>query len=83
MSYISKEYYSISLKSTKFNRRKIQECLELLSKTVDDVWKTTSKFNLTISQENLNEWPLSGDIRNLDGITTIRISEEIVQKHKD
>ena len=56
---------------------------KISSQTVDDVWKNTTKFNLTISQENLNEWPLSGDIRNLDGITTIRISEEIVQKHND
>ena len=71
------------LKSTKFDRRKIQKWLELLSKTVDDVWKTTSKFNLTIYQENLNGWPLSGDIRDLDDMIIILLPEEIVQKHKD
>ena len=32
---------------------------------------------------NLNEWPLSGDIRNLDDMIIILLSEEIVQKHKD
>ena len=63
------------MKSTKYNRRKIQKYLELLSQTVDDVWKNTCKFNLTISQENLNEWPESGDIRNLDDIITIPIPE--------
>ena len=52
LSYNSKKEIKITLKSTKFDRRKIQKYLELLSKTVDDVWKTTSKFNLTISQEN-------------------------------
>ena len=66
------------MKSTKFDRRKIEKYLELLSKIVDDVWKTTSKFNLTLSQENLNKWPLSGDIRNLDDIITIPIPGEIV-----
>jgi len=45
--------------------------------------KNTPKFNLTISQENLNEWPASGDISNLDDIITIPISDDIVQKHKD
>ena len=37
--------------------------------------KNTTKFNLTISQENLNEWLESVDIRNLDDIITIPISE--------
>ena len=71
------------MKSTKYNRRKIQKCLELLSKTVDDVWKNTTKFNLTISQENLNEWSESEDIRNLDDIITITMPENVVQKHND
>ena len=57
MSYNSNKESKITLKSTKFDRRKIQKCLELLSKTVNNVWKSTSKFNLTISQENLNKWP--------------------------
>ena len=71
------------MKSTTFDRKKIQKCLELVPKTVDDVWKTAIKFNLTISQEIVNDRPLSGDIRNLDDIITILIPEEIVQKHKD
>ena len=80
LSYNLKKNSSILLKSIKYNRSKIQKCLELLNKIVDDVWETTSKFNLTISQYNLNEWP---DIRNVDDITTIPIPEEIVQKNKD
>ena len=39
---------SISLKSSKFDRRKIKKCLELLSETVNDVWKTTTNFSLNI-----------------------------------
>ena len=70
------------MKSTEFNRRKIQKCLQLLSQTVDDVWRNANQFNLTISQENLNEWPESGDIRHLDDIITIPISEDTVQKHR-
>ena len=45
--------------------------------------ETTTKFNLTNSQENLNELPKSGDIWNLDDIITIPIPDDIVQKHKD
>ena len=66
------------MKSTKINRSKIQNCLELLSEMVDDIWKITSKFNLTISQKNLNQWSLSGDIRNLDDSIPIHIPEGIV-----
>ena len=33
----------------------MQKCLELISKTVDDLWENAGKFNLTISQDNLNE----------------------------
>ena len=81
--YNSKKYSFILLKSTKFNRSKIQKYLELLSETLNDVQITTSKFNLSISQENLNEWPLISDIRNLDDIIIIPIPQEIIQKHKD
>ena len=65
------------------NEEKYKTYLELLSKTVDYVWKNTSKFNLTISQENLNKWPESDDIRNLDDIITIPIPKDIVQKDKN
>ena len=73
MSYNSKKDSTISLKSTEFERGKIQKVLELLSKTVDDAWKTISNFNITVSQRNLNKWSISSDIRNLDNIITIPI----------
>ena len=38
------------LKSTKFERKKIQETLELLSHTVDGVWKSNDKFKITMSE---------------------------------
>ena len=76
MSYNSKKYSSISLNSTKFNRSKVQNVLELFSKTVDYLWKTATNLNLNISQEHFNEWSLSGDIRNLDDIIIILISEK-------
>ena len=53
--FLNKKGSNILLKSTKYNRRKLQKCLELLSRTVDDILKITTKFNLSISQENLNE----------------------------
>ena len=72
----------IVLKSTKFERKKIQRCLELLSCTVEGVWKEKESFKINISQENLEKWPESGDIRNLDEVVTIPIAEEIVQSEK-
>ena len=54
LSFKSKKDCSISLKSTKYNRSKIQKFLELLSQTVDDEWKNTINLNATLSQENLN-----------------------------
>ena len=42
----------ISLKSTKFERIKIQKCLELLSCTVEGVWKEKNDFKIKLSQEN-------------------------------
>ena len=57
--------FSISLKLTKYERRKIERYLELLSKAVNDLWKFTRDFNITVSQENLNKWSVSGDINNL------------------
>ena len=37
LPYNSKNKSKITLKGTKFDRKKTQKCLELLSKTVDDV----------------------------------------------
>ena len=47
LSHNSKKECKIT---SKFDRRKIQKRLELLSKTVDYVWKITTNFNLTIYQ---------------------------------
>lgn len=40
------------------NKINTQKCLEILSKIVDDVYKSTSKFDLTIFKKYLNKWPL-------------------------
>ena len=53
------------LKSTKFERFKIQRALELLSHTVEGVWKKTDKFNIEISNEKLQKWPEKGDLVEL------------------
>ena len=68
---------NIVLKSTKFERIKIQRYLELLSCTVEGVCKEKESFKINISQENLEKWPESGDIRDLDEVVTIAIAEEI------
>ena len=77
-----KKKSKIVLKSTKFERKKIQRCLELLSCTVEGVLKEKESFKINISQENLEKWPENGDIRNLDEVVTIPIAEEIVQGEK-
>ena len=51
---------------TKFERAKIGEALDLLSKTMDGVWN-----NNTLSQEYLEAWPLVGDILDLNETPTI------------
>ena len=51
---------------TKFERAKIGEALDLLSKTMDGVWN-----NITFSQEHLEAWPLAGDILDLNETPTI------------
>ena len=81
LSYKSKKDSDIILKSTKFEKIKIQRCLELLSYTVENVWKSSNDFKIEISQNNLDKWPLSGDIRHLDDVPTIPISEDILEKH--
>ena len=54
------------LKSTKFKRAKIQRTLELLSKTVEGVWKETSDYDIQISEECLNKWPEEGDLAEMN-----------------
>ena len=54
------------LKSTKFERRRIQRALELLSLTVDGVWKKTQDFHIEISQEKLKKWPEKGDLADMN-----------------
>ena len=61
--YSVKNKNTVSLESTKFEQKGVQRCLELLSCTVDDVWKPTSSFQLNISHENLIKRPISDDIK--------------------
>ena len=76
LSYEAKKS-KIILKSTKFERIKIQRCLELLSGTVKGVGKEKESFKIKIVLENLEKWPESGDIRDLDEVVIIPIAEEI------
>ncbi|KAL7537702.1 hypothetical protein ACHAXR_008006, partial [Thalassiosira sp. AJA248-18] len=48
---------SSQLKSTKFNRAKIQLALQLLKETGLEAWS-----DIEISEHNLNQWPESGDL---------------------
>jgi len=48
---------STNFKATKFNRHKIQTVLTLLKQTGHEAWK-----DITISQENIDAWPASGDL---------------------
>ena len=54
LSYNTKKIVLLHWNEQNLIEEKYKKCLELLSKVVNDVWKTTSKFNLTIYQENLN-----------------------------
>ena len=81
LSYEAKKS-KIILKSTKFERIKIQRCLELLLCTVEGVWKEKETFKIKISQENLEKWPEIGEIRDLDEVVTVPIAEEIIQSEK-
>ena len=40
--------------------------MELLSKTVDGVWKKTDDFHIEISQEKLKQWPEKGDLADMN-----------------
>ena len=55
-----------NMSSTKFERAKIQEALELLTNTVDGVWKQSNEFPILLSHDNLNAWPASGDLLDLE-----------------
>ena len=63
------------LKSTKFKRAKIQEALELLSCTVEGVWKTTPRYQLQISQERLQQWPPEGDLAAMNADLHIYVDD--------
>lgn len=56
------------IRSTKFKRQKIQDCLEILCNTVEGVWK-----DKTISYNRLNQWPAEGDLLDLND--TLQIFE--------
>ena len=62
------------LKSTKFKRAKIQEALQLLSHTVEGVWKSTRGYDIQISQERLEQWPEEGDLATMN--TDLHIYED-------
>ena len=53
------------IKSTKFERSKIERALELLSGTVDGIWKHSDNFPIQISMDKLNAWPESGNLIDL------------------
>ena len=40
--------------------------MELLSKTVNGVWKKTDDFHIEISQEKLKQWPEKGDLADMN-----------------
>ena len=73
---------SISLKSTKFETLKTQRCFELLSFTMEGVWKERNEFKIEILQRTIRKRPESGDNRDLYEVVTIPIPEEIVQSDK-
>ena len=63
-----------NLVSTKFERRKIQYALELLLQTVPGVWKNDIRFpefRIEVSEDKLNQWPVSGDFTDLDNIPMV------------
>ena len=85
LSYEAKNKSKISLKSTKFERIKMQRCLKLLLFTVEGVWKEKNDSKIDLSHDNLEKWLEHGDIRDLDEVdevVTISILEEIVQSDK-
>ena len=82
LSYEIKKKSKISLKSIKFERIKIQRYLELLSCTMEGVWKEKNSFKIENAQENLEKLPESGNVIDLDEVVTIPIPEEIVQSEK-
>ena len=49
---------------------------------MEGVWKEKESSKIKISQEHLEKWPESGDIRDLDEVVTISIPEEIMQSDK-
>jgi len=57
---------SSTLKSTKFERRKIARALELLKHTVDNIWKTSDTFIINVSEERLAAWPEHGDFADIN-----------------
>ena len=49
---------------------------------MEGVRKEKESFKIKIIQENLEKWPGSGDIRDLDEVVTIPIAEELLQSEK-
>ena len=70
------------LKSTKFERKRIQKALYLLSQTVEGVWKKTDDFNIEISEEKLKQWPEKGDLADLIPKCNI-VKEDLYDEDED
>jgi hypothetical protein len=62
--------------STTFERKKIQRALELLSLTVPGVWAPSAGFDIAYSRENLERWPESGDLAQMNlGLEVYELDE--------
>jgi hypothetical protein len=59
------------LKSTKFSRKRIERVLTLLAQTGHEAWA-----DIEISQENLEKWPETGDLCNLNSDMVIIESDK-------
>ncbi len=68
----NRERQNRNLSSTKFERRRIEEALHLLQQTVPGVWKTDDSFRLEISQHNLEQWPESGHLEDLNSVPRVQ-----------
>ena len=66
--------HSSGLTSTKFERWKIQEVLEILQHTVQGVWKEDNHFNIQYDMNRFQHWPESGDLIDLN--PDLRIYEQ-------
>jgi len=63
-----------TLRATKFNRNKIESMLRLLKGTGHEAWS-----HITISEDNLNQWPDEGDICDVvENVVVLEVDDEDV-----